>query len=122
MNNTEQMETTTGMYGRTYVVSANDPHTAEKIRTLAAKGRESLRKRTNGYTHALINMPTRNENLALMIAGLGWKNAKSYIATVYHRIGWCEVAAETLHVPNAAVRAVQMGTFPAPEQDTGGEI
>ena len=106
------METTTGMYGETYVVFPSFPHTAEKIRTLAAKGRESMRKRTNDYKHCLITKPSRNETLALMVAGMGWKNAKNYIATVYHRIGWCDVAADTLHIPQAAVRAVLMGTFP----------
>ena len=112
MNNAEQMKTTTGMYGKQYVVFPNDPHTAEKIRTLAEKGRESMRKRTNGHKHCLITKPSRSENLALMIAGLGWEAAREYIAFVYHRIGWCGDAADTLHIPEAAVRAVLMGTFP----------
>jgi hypothetical protein len=112
MNNAEQMKTTTGMYGKQYVVFPNDPHTAEKIRTLAEKGRESMRKRTNGHKHCLITKPSRSENLALMVAALGWENARSYIAMVYHRIGSAQPAAATLHVPEAVIWAVLLGTFP----------
>jgi hypothetical protein len=115
-------ESTTGMYGKTYVSHPKAPHATEKIRSLAEKGGESMRKRTNGYKHCLITKPSRNENLALMIAGLGWEAAREYIAFVYHRIGWCGDAADTLHIPEAAVRAVLMGTFPKPEQMPYGEI
>ena len=108
MNN----ESTTGMYGKTYVSHPKASHATEKIRTLAEKGRESLRKRTNGYKRCLITKPTRIENLALTVEALGWENAREYIAFVYHRIGWCDDAANTLHIPEAAVRAVVMGTFP----------
>jgi hypothetical protein len=112
MRDIEQLITTTGMYGKECVSHPKAAHATEKIRKLAAKGRESMRKRTNGYKHCLITKPSRSENLALMVAALGWENARSYIATVYHRIGSAQPAAATLHVPEAVIWAVLLGTFP----------
>lgn len=111
MNDKGQM-TTTGLDGTQWAFYPGAPHAPTKILALEAKGRASMERRTNGHRHCLITKPTRAENLALMIAGLGWDSAREYIAFVYRRIGWCDDAANTLHIPEAAVRAVVMGTFP----------
>jgi hypothetical protein len=110
--NDVKLTTTTGMYGTQWAFHPSAAHAATKILAMEAKGRESMRKRTNGHKRCLITKPTRIENLALTVEALGWENAREYIAFVYHRIGWCDDAANTLHIPEAAVRAVVMGTFP----------
>ncbi len=111
MNNNKLM-TTTGLDGTQWAFYPGAAHAAPKIRAMEAKGRASIERRTYGHTHCLITKPTRVENLALMIAGLGWEGAREYIAFMYRWNGWCDSVSSTLHIPEAAVRAVVMGTFP----------
>ena len=104
-----------GIWGGVWSAHPGAKHHPDSILCLIERGQASLIKATHDGKIGLLRNPSRNESLALLVDGLGLNGARDLIARFLRHGCNADHVAVGLHIPEAAVLAVALGSFPTSE-------